>query len=355
MKKLFKKRSQKSGLLPGTLVHIGRAGTGDVKITVIDYNNDDFQEKQLSSIEQCRDLKERASVTWLNIDGLDDMGTIEQAGRFFNIHPLTLEDIVNTDQRPKIETFENYIFVVLKMLTFNDADKTIDGEQVSLILGGNFVLSFQERPGDVFDFIRERIRQAKGRIRKMEADYLVYSLIDAIVDNYFVILEKLGEIIESLEDEVVSDPTEKTVRKIHSIKRELIILRKSIWPLREVVNSLRKSETAQITKNTEIYFSDVYDHTIQIIDTLESFRDMASGMMDLYLSGVSNRMNSVMKVLTIIATIFIPLGFIAGVYGMNFEHMPELHSRWMYPAGFWIIIIAIIAAMLFMFKRKNWL
>jgi len=355
MKKLLKKHSRKSGLLPGTLVHIGDAGSSDIKITVIDYDGDNFTEKQLTDISQAGEFKNKPSVTWLNIDGLHKTEIIEKAGEIFNIHPLTLEDIVNTEQRPKSETFENYIFVVIKMLTFNDADNTIDAEQVSMILGSGFVLSFQEKTGDVFDIIRQRIRQAKGRIRKMGADYLVYSLIDAVVDNYFLILEKLGEIIESLEDELLENPAQSTFHKIHSLKREIILLRKSVWPLREVVNSFKKTETGHISQPAQIYFSDVYDHTIQIIDTIESFRDMTSGMLDMYLSSISNKMNAIMKVLTIIATIFIPLGFFAGVYGMNFEHMPELHSKWSYPWGFWTAVIIIIGAMLFFFKRKKWL
>ncbi len=355
MKKLLKKHSGKSGLPPGTLVHTGQTQTTQVKITAIDYDSDNFDQKQITNIQQCADLKKKSSVTWINIDGLQNIDLIEQTGKVFNLHPLTLEDVVATEQRPKFEAIENYVFVVLNMLTFNKEDKTIDCEQVSLILGDNFVLSFQEKPGDVFDAVRQRIRQAKGRIRKMKADYLIYSLIDAIVDNYFLILESFGEVIEGLEDELIAEATEKTFQKIHSIKREMILIRKSIWPLREVVNSLRKSEAKNISQATEVYFSDVYDHTIQIIDTIESFRDMVSGMIDLYLSSLSNKMNAVMKVLTIIATIFIPLGFFAGVYGMNFEHMPELHYKWAYPAGFWIFIVVAIVTMLYLFKRKKWL
>lgn len=355
MKKLLKKHSRKSGLPPGTLVHIGETTAAQPKITVIDYDSDNFEEKQITDIQQCADFKKKPSISWINIDGLQNIDLIEQIGRIFNIHPLSLEDIVATDQRPKSEVFENYVFIVLKMLTFNNSDKTIDSGQVSLVLGDNFVLSFQEKPGDVFDPIRQRIRLAKGKIRKMKTDYLVYSLIDAIVDNYFLILENFGEIIEDLEAELIADPTEKTIRKIHSIKREMILLRKSIWPLREVINSFRKSEISLISESTGVYFSDVYDHTIQVIDTTESFRDMVSGMIDIYLSSISNKMNAVMKVLTIIATIFMPLGFLAGVYGMNFAYFPELHYKWMYPLGFWGIIIVVVSIMIVFFKRKNWL
>jgi len=244
--------------------------------------------------------------------------------------------------------------MVLKMLTFNNESNSIQSEQVSLVLGQNFVISFQEAAGDVFEQIRDRIRNAKGRIRKMSADYLAYALIDAIVDNYFLILEKMGEQIESMEEELIAKPSDKTVRMIHSLKRELIFLRKSVWPLRELISNLEKTESSLITNSTEPYLRDVYDHTIQVIDTVEGFRDMVSGMLDIYLSSISNRMNAVMKVLTIIATIFIPLTFIAGIYGMNFKYMPELGWKWAYPAV-WLIMAIVAIVMLIYFKRKKWL
>jgi len=240
------------------------------------------------------------------------------------------------------------------MLSFSDENQSIEAEQVSLILGANYVISFQERIGDVFENIRDRIRNAKGRIRKMGPDYLAYTLIDAIVDNYFAILERLGEKIESMEEEVIGDPTEKTVQQIHSLKRQMISLRKSIWPLRELIGGIQKSESSLINETTDIYMRDVYDHTIQIIDTIESFRDMVSGLLDIYLSSLSNKMNAVMKVLTIIATLFIPLTFVAGIYGMNFEYMPELKVRWAYGAV-WLVMITIAVIMLFYFRKKKWL
>ncbi|MCJ7693106.1 MAG: magnesium/cobalt transporter CorA, partial [Sedimentisphaerales bacterium] len=302
----------------------------------------------------CFQFKTTPTVTWINIDGLHDIQVIEKIGKNFDFHPLILEDILNTGQRPKFEDFENYIFIVLKMLTYDDDEETIKSEQVSMILGHNFVISFQEIQGDVFENIRERIRTAKGRIRKMSCDYLLYTLLDAIVDNYFAIMEKFGEKIESLEEQLVSDPDEKILQKIHSMKRELISLRKSVWPLRELVSGLQRSESELISEPTIIYFRDVYDHTIQVIDTVETFRDMVSGMLDIYLSSISNRMNAVMKVLTIIATIFIPLTFVAGIYGMNFKFMPELEWKW----GYFIVLIIMAvaaAAMLIYFRRKKWL
>src|SRR3989344_6762782 len=263
-----------------------------------------------------------------------------------------MEDIAHTMQRPKKEDFENYIYIVVKMLHF-DAD-AVDVEQVSLILGENFVISFQEREGDVFDAVRERIRSGKGVIREKGADYLTYRLLDALVDNYFVILEKVGDSIESLESELLTNPTLGTLKKINSLKRELIFLRKSVWPLREVVGGVEKGESRLIKKGTLIYFRDVYDHTIQIIEAVETFRDMLSGMTDLYLSTVSNRMNEIMKVLTIIATIFIPLTFVVGVYGMNFQYMPEL--SWKY--GYFLVLalmLAIFGGMMLYFRGKKWL
>jgi magnesium transporter len=352
--KVVKKHSSKAGLPPGTLIYVGEKKVESVRITYIDYDEQSFQEKQVPGIEECLKFKNTPTVTWINIDGLHDIELLEKIGTGFELHPLILEDILSTGQRPKFEDFEKYIFIVLKMISYNEENQSVEAEQVSLILGPNYVISFQERLGDVFEQIRDRIRKAKGRVRKMGADYLAYALIDAIVDNYFVILERLGEKIESMEEEVVGDPTERTVQQIHSLKREMITLRKSIWPLRELIAGLQKSESSLIKETTDIYLRDVYDHTIQIIDTIESFRDMVSGMLDIYLSSLSNKMNAVMKVLTIIATLFIPLTFVAGIYGMNFEYMPELKVRWAYGAV-WLVMITIAVIMLFYFRRKKWL
>jgi magnesium transporter len=348
------KRSKKAGLPPGTLVYTGEQQIEPVRITGIDYDDQHVQEKQVASTEECFPFRETPTVTWINVDGLHDVSVIEKLGKAFDLHPLLLEDILSTAQRPKFEDYEKHLFVVLRMLHFGDDLPTIETEQVSLILGPNFVLSFQERVGDVFDIVRDRIRNGKGRVRRFGADYLAYSLLDAIVDSYFAVLEKVGEKIEDLEEELVSDPNQATLRRIHGLKREMINLRRSIWPLRELVNGLHRSESTLITKSTSIYLRDVYDHTIHLIDTIESYRDMISGMLDIYLSSVSNRMNAVMKVLTIIATLFIPLTFIAGVYGMNFEHMPELRWRYGY-AAIWAVMIVVASIMLVYFRRKRWL
>ncbi len=352
--KSIRKRSRTAGLAPGTLVHVGERKMDSVKITVIDYDQNNLTEKQAANVEECFEFKTTPTVTWINIDGLHDIKLVEKIGKHYEIHPLVLEGIVNTTQRPKFEDMDTYIFIVFKMLTYNDEQGTVQSEQVSVILSRGVVISFQECVGDVFENIRERLRNAKGRLRSMGADYLMYTLLDAVVDNYFTVLEKLGERIEELEERLVSNPNEQMLRQIHNIKRELISLRKSVWPLREVISSLERSESSLIKKATGVYLRDVYDHTIQVIDTLESFRDMASGVLDIYLSSISNRMNAVMKVLTIIATIFIPLTFIAGIYGMNFKYMPELEWRWGY-LMVWLVMTGVVIIMLTYFRKKKWL
>jgi magnesium transporter len=354
MSKVTRKGRRKAGLPPGSLIHTGERKAEKTKITVFDYDENGFTELAPKSIEECLPFKDTATVSWINIDGVHEVEIIEKICRHFGLHPLLIEDILDTDHRPKMEDQGDYIYVTLKMLCCDEKGKRATVEQVSIVTGHNFVLSFQEAPGDVFDAIRERIRSGKGRIRKLGADYLAYSLLDAVVDNYFIILESFGERIEKLEDRLVASPGQKILGEVHELKRELIFLRKSVWPLREVISGLERCESPIIRESTDAYFRDVYDHTIQIIDTIESFRDMTSGMLDIYLSSVSNRMNEIMKVLTIIATIFIPLTFIAGVYGMNFKFMPELGWRYGYLV-IWGVMIAAAAAMLVYFKRRKWL
>ena len=349
-----KKRSTKSGLPPGALIHIGEKKAEKVRISILDYDENQCEEKEAKTIEECFPFKDKPTTTWINIDGLHQVDIIEKIGKNFDLHPLLLEDILNTEQRPKIEDFENYIFIVLKILDYEDKTNEINSEQISIIFGHNFVISFQEKEVDVFNQIKERIRTGKGRIRKMGADHLAYSLIDAIVDGYFIILEKLGENIEVVEEKMIANPTPETLHAIHRLKRKMISLRKSVWPLREVVSALERSDSSLIQESTRIYLKDVYDHTVQVIDSVETFRDMLSGMLDVYLSSISNKMNEIMKVLTIIATIFIPLTFIAGVYGMNFEYMPELKWKWGYPA-IWAVMLIVGISMLFYFGKKKWL
>ncbi len=348
------KRRKHPGSSPGTLVHIGRERTAPVRIRVMDYNEAHIEEHDAKSAEECFAFRDKPTVTWINIDGIHQVDLIEKLGQHFKLHPLILEDILNTGQRPKLDDYGDYLFLVLKMLTYDEPRAAVHTEQLSIILGTNYVISLQETEGDIFDPIRERIRSGKGRIRKMGADYLAYALVDSIVDHYFVILEKVGEQLEVLEEELVTNPRSETLTAVHRLKREMILLRKSVWPLRELISSLERGESELIRKTTHVFLRDVYDHTIQVIDTIESYRDMLSGMLDLYLSTISNKMNAVMKVLTIIATIFIPLTFIAGIYGMNFEFMPELHWRWGYPVLL-AVMLGIGIAMLYYFRKKKWL
>jgi len=354
MPKLTGKRSKKAGLPPGSLVHTGEKKAGEVNISVIEYDEANFQKRELKTIEECFLLKDRPAVTWVDVEGIHQIDNIQKLGDCYNFHPLVLEDILNTDQRPKIEDHENYLYIVLKMLHYEEKAEVVM-EQVSLILGPNFVFSFREgMEKNVFHSVRERIINSKGRIRKMGADYLLYTLIDTIVDNYFVILEKMGENIERLEEELIKNPTKQTLHQIHQLKREMIFLTRAVWPLREVINVMERGESSLIKDSTRIYLRDVYDHTIRVIDSIETFRDLLSGMLDIYLSSISNRMNEIMKFLTIVGTIFIPLTFVVGIYGMNFEYMPELkwHSGYFTILG---LMAAIGISMLVYFKRKKWL
>lgn len=352
--KFFKKASKKAGMSPGTLVHVGEQKIETIKITLMNYDQARLEEKELERIEESFAYKDESPVSWINIDGLHEVDLIQKMGTHFNVHPLTLEDIVNTGQRPKVEDFEDYIYLVFKMLKFEETTGHITSEQVSLIVGPHYVLSFQEAEGDVFSSVRQRIRQARGRIRSAGPDYLAYALIDAAVDHYFLILEKIGERIEHLEEQLHVQATPEILQAIYDLKRELIYFRKQVWPVREVLNAWQKTESALVQEANKIFLRDVYDHTIQVIDTIESFRDIISGVMDLYMSTVSNKMNEVMKVLTIIATIFIPLTFVAGIYGMNFKFMPELEWRWSYPL-LWAFLFLIFFGMVVYFKRKKWL
>jgi len=353
MQHYIKKYQKKVGLPPGTLIHVGKERSEEVNITVIDYDEKHFEEIEVKKVEECFPFKDKPTVIWVNIDGVHQVETIEAIGNHFGVHPLVLEDIVNTKQRPKMDDFGDYIFVVLKMIYYEEKEDIIKAEQVSLIIGPNFVISFQEVEGDILNSIRNRLKNSKGRIRKMGADYLAYALMDSVVDNYFVLLEKVGEKLENMEEDLLKNPTPETVQVIHSLKRDLILLRKSVWPLREVLSGLERGESKLIQKSTRIYLRNVYDHTIQVMDAIDSSRDMLSGMLDIYLSSVSNRMNEVMKVLTIIATIFIPLTFIAGIYGMNFQYMPELGWRWGYFAVLFVMFVIGISMVKY-FKRKKW-
>jgi len=347
-------RAKKVGLSPGTLVHVGEQKMERPVLSFYDYNSDRLDASVDVSLEECQALRDSASVSWINLDGIHDIPLLEKIGQAFGLHPLALEDVLNTQHRPKIEEFEGYALIILKMLTFNDQEARVDTEQVSVVLGPRFVLTFQESSGDVFDGLRDRLKRSSGRIRQRGTDYLVYAILDSIVDSYFHILEKMGDQLASLEEDLTQDPDEECLHRIHHFKRELVTLRKSVWPLREVINELQRGEVQHVEEGTSMYLRDLYDHTIQVLDTVEIFRDTVSGLLDLYLSSISNKMNEVMKVLTIIATIFIPLTFVAGIYGMNFENMPEL--KWPYGyAMVWVFFLLCLVGMFWFFRRRKWL
>lgn len=353
MARIVKNRSKKAGLPPGTLIHIGERVTEEPLIRAMRYSEDKFEELLVNDPEECARFLQEGSVTWISVIGIDRAEIIEKIGEAFHLHPLLLEDIMNTDQRPKLEAYDDYVFITLRTLHFDKTVKTVDTDQVSFVLGRNYVISFQESDLGIFDTVVNRLNNGGKRMRKQEGDYLVYSLIDVIIDNYFVVLEAIGENIDKLEEKLVISPKTATLKTIQGLKREMIVLRRSVWPLREVVSAMERDESAFIHNSTRIYLRDLYDHTVQSIDTIETYRDMLSGILDIYLSSVSNRLNEVMKVLAVIATIFMPLTFIAGVYGMNFHYMPELEWFLGYPAA--LAVMAVTAAiMVFYFKKKKW-
>jgi magnesium transporter len=356
---LLRRSSQKAGMPPGSSVHVGEQKVENVSITIIDYDDENFKRYTPATLEECFAHRETPSNTWVNIDGLHEVDTINRIGAGFGLHPLTIEDVLNTTQRPKFDVYDDYVYLVVRMHSYDDDQQTIMTEQLSIILGKSFVLTFQERPGDIFDAIRERIKTGRGKIRKMADDYLAYSLIDAVVDSYFAVLEKIGEEIELLEENLMDNPVPDTLPRVHFLKREMILMRKSIWPLRDVISALQREEVPLISESIQIYLRDLYDHTIQVLDTVETFRDMISGMVEIYLSSISNRMNEVMKVLTIYAAIFIPLTLIASIYGMNFNaekspfNMPELNWYFGYPFALGLMVLVGLV-MMFLFKRKGW-
>lgn len=353
--KKSKNRAKKIGQPPGALIHLGEPTKEKITICLFSYNESNCTDVCVLSLEEAVPYLKNEDTSWINIDGIHDIKHIEKAGELFSIHPLILEDILDTEHRPKVEEEENYIFFTLKMLKYNEAKKEIDYEQVSLVLGNTYVISFQEKVGDVFDPIRERIRKGKGAVRQRKADYLMYLLLDAVIDHYYVITDKLAEEIDTLEDDLLyNKKTDESVQKIQKLKRDLIFLRKSVLPLRESISAIRKSGSKLFDPKTFDYLDDLNDHTIHIVELLETYRDIVFSLMDVYLSNLSTKMNSVMKTLTIIATIFIPLTFLAGVYGMNFKHMPELDTAWGYPTVLSIMGITAII-MIFFFRRKKWL
>ncbi len=351
---LLKGRKHKAGLPAGALIHVGEKKSEDVQLSLIHYGPDFYREETIASLKESVPFLEKPGITWINVCGLHNTAVIEEAGNIFGIHSLILEDILNTGHRPKIEDFDDYIFTVVKVVDFDKEKGEIRIGQYSVILGGNFIITFQEEAGNSFDIIRNRIRSDIGHIRKMGTDYLHYSLMDVLVDQYFLLLEEIGERIEDIEEELALYPEKETLVAIHRLRREMIYLRRSAWPLREILGFLQRTASPLISEETAPYLRDVYDHTVQVMETIEIFRDMISNMLEIYLSSMSNRMNEVMKVLTIIATIFIPLTFIAGVYGMNFKVMPELNWPFGYPLVMGIMFL-IGLGMVVYFIKKKWL
>lgn len=352
--RFHKKRSVKSGLPPGTLVHIGDESNKAAHISVIGYTPDGVEERHFEQIDQYLANPCAGNVIWVNVEGVHDVDLIRTLGDKHSFHPLVLEDIVNTVQRPKIEDYGEYLFIVLRMLRPTE-ENSFSSEQLSIILGPDYLFTFQEGiEGDAFDTVRSRIRSGKGKIRTMGSDYLAYALIDAIVDGYFSVLEVFGERIVDIEEELTVAPGQGSLHLINTMKKEIIYLRKTVWPLREAISFMERGDSPLLHDATRLYFRDVYDHTVQVIDTVETYRDLLSGMLDLYLSSISNRTNEVMKFLTVIGTIFMPLTFLVGVYGMNFKYFPELewHNGYFM---LWGLMIALALLMVAYFRKKRWL
>ena len=349
---LTRKRSSKPGTAPGTLISAEKLAR-KVKMTVISYSTDELEEKETESVHECFDFVGRREVTWIDLDGTQDADLLRQIGDEFGIHSLTLEDVMNGGQRPKLEDFGEYLFVTLRLPKKTEAQSPVDAEQINIFLGPNFVMTIHDS-SDVFESVIKRVKENKGRIRRMKTGYLAYALVDLIVDQHFPIMETIAEQIEELEDEVQGNPSPEVVRKIRGIKRDLILIRSSIWPMREVINAMEREEPRLISDEAKLFLRDVYDHTIQIGDIVESYRDILSEMFNIYLSVKADNTNEVMKVLTIFAAIFIPLTFVAGIYGTNFEFVPEL--KWKYSYFVMIgVMVLITVAMLRFFRKRGWL
>ena len=354
MRKIFRKSSRKkeAGLPPGTLVYTGNE-TAPVTVRLHVFDEDTLEDIAGCNLEIIRKQRAEGRV-WVDVEGVHDLDLLRDLGTEFGLHPLTLEDIARPGQRPKVESYEEYAYIVVRMLRWHEEDQRADEEQVSIVIGKDFVLSFGERPGDVFDPVRNRLMNPQSGMRVASIDYLVYRIIDVIVDNYFIVMEKLGERVEALDALIMSGSGNTALSLIYGLKQEGLLLRRSVWPLREVLAQLQRGDVPHVTDATRIYFRDVYDHTIEVMDTIESVRDLISGMLDVHLSISNNRMSEVMKVLTIITTLFVPLTFIVGVYGMNFDWMPELRVWWAYPT-LWAIMAGITVVQLFFFRRKGWI
>jgi magnesium transporter len=352
--RFYKKREENRGLAPGSLVFIGEQKTDALRVRFFDYDEQALAEETVDEIERVRGLTGTKKITWINVDGLHDTETIREIGDAFGLHPLLLEDVLNTGQRPKLEEFEDTLFIVVKMLRYDVDSEKIIAEQLSIVVGPSFVLTFQEQPGDVFEPVRERLRNRKGRIRSSGSDYLAYALLDSVVDNYIYIIERIGEEVEELEGEVLESVDPELIAEIGRLKREMSFLRKAVRPAREAILKLSKIDSDLIQDATLPFLKDLLDISSQATEAIETYREMLSDELNIYNSAMSHRMNDIMKVLTIFAAIFIPLTFIAGIYGTNFEYLPELHFRYGYFV-LWGVMICVAGGMLYYFKKKGWL
>lgn len=349
----FKKKLLGMESIPQSDTHTAEEKKEEIKITIVNYDSDFFEEFEVSDFEHVIPHLDQEHLTWINIDGHPSHNLLEQMQDYFKLHPLLIEDI-STEQRPKIEPYDGVLYLVVRSLYYNPEKILIDNEQVSLIIGDRFLISFQEREHHISTFIKERIRSRKHRLKNLGSDYLMYTFLDVIVDNYFVVLEKIGETVDDLEEDLITTTDAGILRDIHFLKRETIIMRKSIWPLREVISKLHRGDYEWGSPNIGLYLRDLYDHTIQVVDTIETFRDMISGILDLYLSNIGHKTNEIMKLLALAATIFAPLTFLTGIWGMNFKGMPELNWVWGYPAALGLMAI-VISFMVYFFKKKRWL
>lgn len=350
----IRKASKKIGLSPGSLVYVGEKKDQPVQISILNYDAEGHDEMMNASVSDVLDFAAKKALTWIHVNGIHDISVIEDIGKAFGLHPLLLEDIVNTNHRPKLDDYDDYLFVVLKMPHAENTDQRFEIEHVCIVIGHDYILLFQESQSHIFDPVKDRIKRGKGRLQKYGVDYLAYALIDMIVDQYYGILESIGEEIEELQETSLAIQDQRLLSRIHDCKHRVMYLRKSIWPFREMISMMLRGESSQIKDYVMVYLQDVYDHVIQITDTVETYRDLLSGIMDIFMSGINNKMNEIMKVLTIISTLFIPLTFMAGVYGMNFKYMPELNWQLSYPV-FWVAVIFIFFLMLVWFKHKKWI
>ena len=348
----LRNRVRKAGTAPGTVMYTGEHRTERPRLTVIDFDATNLHELEVEKVSDLAVYRDSDTVSWIDLQGLHDTALLEELGNCFGIHPLALEDIAHPGQRPKLEVHEDALFIVVRAITAGQDDVPED-DQISLVVGANYLLTFRERPGPVFDPVRQRIQTSRGRVRSMGADYLAYALLDAIVDHYFVVLEDIGEALEDLEDVLLEDPSPECLEALHEVRKPVMSIRRAAWPIRDLLNSVLRGESNVFRPATLPFLRDLQDHTLQVIDIVEDFRDLQASLMDLYLSSSSQRTNEVMKVLTVMATVFIPLTFIAGVYGMNFKFMPELDSPWGYPV-FWVVIVTVTAVQLFFMWRKKW-